>query len=50
MIVEMFEGYAIVMRGLNHFACPGLKLYGYGSIRQLRNAIRRAITKLNKEG
>jgi hypothetical protein len=44
MKVETYLEYDIYMRGLNHFDCPRLKLYGYGSIRQLRTAIKRKVS------
>ena len=45
MVVEMYKDHNIHMRGLNHFSCPALSLFGYSSAASLKAAITRAINK-----
>lgn len=39
IVVELHKGFKIEMRGFNQFECKALKLYGYSTVRQLKNAI-----------
>ena len=48
MIVESFMGHKIIMKGLNCFACLSLSLYGYSTVRVLKNAMKREIEKKAK--
>ena len=40
-----YKGYKITMKGLNHFECKALKLFGYSSL----NTLKRKIDKFWKE-
>ena len=37
----------IQMAGLNHFNCSAFKLYGYSTIRQLSNAIKKIMPEFD---
>jgi hypothetical protein len=50
MEIEEFKGFKIFMRGLNHFNCPKLKLFGYSSVISLKRAITREVSKREKQG
>lgn len=39
ILIEFYKGFKIEMKGFNHFECKKLKLYGYSTVRQLKNAI-----------
>jgi hypothetical protein len=38
-------GHKIEMVSPNHYRCPSLKLFGYSSVRQLKNAIAKKVAK-----
>jgi hypothetical protein len=47
-IVDRYKDQLIVMKGLNHFECPGLKLYGYGSVNHLKRSIDRVVCRKDR--